>query len=108
MFYVNGTDIKIPCGDSAVIQFTLTADGEPYIFSEGEYALLTVSDRDTGETVIEKTASTQDADGTVDFVFTAADTFIAKGTYCYTVKLMNGGSVDTVQGFPAKSAFTIG
>lgn len=110
MFYINGSDIRIPCGDSAVIKFTFTADGQPYVFAEGELAELTVRDRNTGVTVIEKTADAQDEDGTVSFVFSTEDTFIAKGTYTYTVRLVkeDSGRVDTVQGFPAAAAFTIG
>ena len=110
MFYINGSDIKIPRGDSAVIKFTLTAGGEPYLFAAGECAVLTVSDRDTGETVIEKSTDAQDEEGTVSFVFSASDTQTAAGTYVYTLKIVgdNGSAVDTVHGFPAKSAFTVG
>ena len=110
MLYINGSDIRIPRGDSAVVKFTLTSGGQPYFFADGECAVLSVSDRNTGDTVIEKTADTQDEEGTVSFVFSTADTSIGEAAYVYTVRLVaeNGGRVDTVQGFPARSAFTIG
>ena len=115
MFITDGTNIRIPRGDTASVPFTFFTgeDGEetPYRFAAGQDAELAGCAVKGAEPVITKTAarSSQLADGTVFLNFSSADTDIGRGKYIYTVRLLTGegGSADTWLGAVTSAEFEI-
>lgn len=113
MYETNGSDIKIPYGDTAAVIFTfLMPDGEtPYIFEDGQYARLDVYKTAGSEPDITITVpkAEQSQDGSVVFGFCSDDTSIDRGTYFYTVKLISSGGtgIDTVHGALVRADFEI-
>ena len=115
MFITDGTNIRVPRGDTASVPFTFYTENEetetPYRFAAGQYAQLTVSAVKGSEAVITKTAgrAEQSSDGTVFIGLTSADTDIGRGRYIYTVRLMNsdGSRIDTWLGAETAAVFEI-
>ena len=115
MFITDGTNIRIPRGDTAVIPFIFVTENEgeesPYIFAAGQYAELSVYPVRGADAVLRKTAprSSQHADGTVYIGFTSADTDIGRGKYIYAVRLLkeDGASADTWLGADITAEFEI-
>ncbi|MBR5088460.1 MAG: hypothetical protein IK093_03445 [Ruminiclostridium sp.] len=114
MFITDGYNIRIPRGDTACVNFTLTeADGgAPHILSSGQYVRLDVFIRKSVAPVITKTVSAAEQlpDGSVTFAFSPEDTDIAANEYSYSLKIVNGdGSrCDTWLGFPEDACFAVG
>ena len=86
MYDVNGANISVPRGDSAFLPFELTdeATGEPYILTDGQYAVFGVFPLKGADPVITQTLTEQSESGTVTVSLTPADTDIMRGEYVYT------------------------
>ena len=107
----NGTSITIPRGDSAEIAITpsLENSSEPYFLGEGERIVFSVETLDRKQTVIIKTADSQDETGAASFFLSPEDTDLPRGSYCWTAKLVDesGELIDTFIGGVSPAAFYV-
>lgn len=112
MFITDGTNIKLPQGDSAQIAFRFVSPdgGTPYILSGGQSVKLEVRPVKGAEPIITKTVSAQSQDGSVIFDFTPQETSAALGVYNYSVRIVGreGALSDTWLGFPQEALMAIG
>lgn len=107
----NGYNLTLPRGDSAEIAITPFIEGteEPYFLAEGEKIVFSVETLDRKETVIEKSADSQDETGAVSFYLSPEETDLPRGSYCWTAKLINESDelIDTFIGGVSPAAFYV-
>ena len=107
----DGTSIIIPAGDSGEIAVTPYVGKEklPYKLNDGEKVVFTVYKPNRIKTVVEKTSSLQDENGTVVFTLLPEDTNIPKGCYGWRVKIIDetGRLIDTFIGGTVPAAFYV-
>lgn len=107
----NDYNIVIPRGDSAEIAITpsLENSSEPYFLGEGERIVFSVETLDRKQTVIIKTADSQDETGAASFFLSPEDTDLPRGSYCWTAKLTDesGELIDTFIGGVSPAAFYV-
>lgn len=93
MFRIDGTDIEVTRGDTAIITFQV----DNYEFVNGDKVYFTVKRNKTDvETVVQKVIYTFDKNK-ANIELRSSDTNIAKGKYWYDIQCnLADGRVDTV------------
>lgn len=91
MLIIDGNNISLSRGNTAIIDVSITKDGSPYILKEGELIELNIK-RKCGfnNVVLNKVSAIQ------SFIFSPSDTStMGLGEYVYSITFNNGTTNDT-------------
>lgn len=92
MLIINGNDISLTRGNTAVIDVNIFKDDEPYILQEGEKIVFNLKRSCDFNSVVLSKESEKNS-----FIFSPIDTApLGLGTYDYSITYQgNGGEIDT-------------
>ena len=107
----NGTTITIAAGNQIDIGITLfdSETGKPYMLSDGQKVVFSVRQYKDYDPVIRKESDLQGENGAVAFYWSADDTNVPRGSYCWMADLVDssGDIIDTFIGGVEYAAFYV-